>query len=195
MPTQEERRATTVAAIRRHARRLFARDGFRETSIDAIAAAAGIKKGGVYHHFDSKEQLFEAVFRDVEGELYASVVEATDWSASSVDQLVSGTRSFLRCCLAPDVRQVVLVDGPTVLGWRRWRDIDAEHFLPLIEAGLATGAGAGVDVTTLARLLIGAIDEAVMVLAEGAETVDAISDGLETMIRSIAAAVRTNPAM
>jgi AcrR family transcriptional regulator len=193
MPTQEERRTKTVAAIRLHARALFARDGFDATSINAIADAAGIKKGGVYHHFGSKEQLFEAIFRDVEGDLYAAVVRKADLTAAPVDQMVAGTRTFLEECLTPDVRQVVLIDGPRVLGWRRWREIDAEHFLPLIEAGLSVAARNGADVTSLARLLIGATDEAVMVLAEGTDSFESISDGLETMIRSIAAAISVDP--
>jgi len=190
--TQEERRAATRAAIRKAARRLFAKRGFLATSIDDIAAAAGVTKGGVYHHFETKEQLFEIVFREVEDELYERVVRSLPPEGSGVDLLVVGTRTFMDCCLARDVHQIVLVDGPVVLGWNLWRAIDAEHFLPLLVAGLSADAHPQCDVTSVAHLLIGAIDEAVMLLAaekNPAKVVGSISDSLEMVLRSVAGAV------
>ena len=60
--TQAERREATVGALVDAARELFAQDGFAATSLDAVAARANVTKGAVYHHFDGKRQLFEAVF-------------------------------------------------------------------------------------------------------------------------------------
>jgi AcrR family transcriptional regulator len=195
MPTQEERRAATIAAIQGAARRLFADDGFAGTSIDDIAALAGVTKGGVYHHFATKEQLFEAVFRAVEDELYDAVLAALPVRGTAVDLVVAGTRHFIDCCLAADVRQIVLVDGPSVLGWKLWREIDAEHFLPLIKEGLAADAAPHVDVTPIAHLLIGAVDEAVMLLAAEDDprgTVEPITNALELVLRAVCAAVATD---
>jgi AcrR family transcriptional regulator len=65
--TQAERTEATTTALVDAARALFARDGFDATSLDAVAARAGVTKGAVYHHFAGKRQLFEAVFsREVE---------------------------------------------------------------------------------------------------------------------------------
>ena len=181
-----------MAAIRSGARALFAERGFVLSSVDDIAELAGVTKGAVYHHFETKERLFESVFRAVEDDLYASVVTALPATGAAVDLLVAGTRTFLICCLAQDVRQIVLVDGPNVLGWKLWRDIDAEHFLPLVHAGLAADAAPGVDVRQIGHLLIGAVDEAVMLLASADDPSDAvgpIGDGLEIMIRAVAGAV------
>jgi AcrR family transcriptional regulator len=190
--TQEERRAATTAAIRTAARRLFAEHGFAGTSIDDIAAAAGVTKGGVYHHFETKEQLFEDVFRAVEADVYDTIVTSLPESGSGVDLLVAGTRTFMECCLAPDVHRIVLVGGPTVLGWKRWREIDADHFLPVVVASLASEAAPGTDVTPIAHLLIGAVDEAVMLLAvesDPASIVGPITDSIELVIRAVAGAI------
>lgn len=45
------------AQIRRIAAELFDANGYRETSMDAIADAVGIKKASVYYYFPSKDQL------------------------------------------------------------------------------------------------------------------------------------------
>lgn len=53
---QETRQLLLDAAYR-----LFATDGYGQTSVDAIISAASISKGAFYHHFDSKENLFNAL--------------------------------------------------------------------------------------------------------------------------------------
>ena len=52
------------AAIAGAALRLFVRDGYERTSVDAIAAEAGVSKRTVYSHYADKEQLFLAVVED-----------------------------------------------------------------------------------------------------------------------------------
>jgi len=66
MVRQSERREATIAAILAAARKLFASDGFDPVSIDDIAARAGVAKGAVYHHFDSKEAIFTRVLETVQ---------------------------------------------------------------------------------------------------------------------------------
>lgn len=44
--------------------RLAAEQGIVAVTVQAVAAAAGVTKGGLFHHFPSKEKLIEAVFRD-----------------------------------------------------------------------------------------------------------------------------------
>jgi AcrR family transcriptional regulator len=61
-PTREQRRARTRAELIDAAERLFTRDGFHATSVDAVADAAGYTKGAVYSNFGSKEGLFLALY-------------------------------------------------------------------------------------------------------------------------------------
>jgi AcrR family transcriptional regulator len=63
MPSARERgRQARHERILEAAARLFADQGFGKTSVDEIAAAAGVSKGLVYDHYDSKEELLGAVF-------------------------------------------------------------------------------------------------------------------------------------
>ena len=47
------------------ARRLFNRHGFEQTSIDQIMSEAGLTRGGFYHHFKSKDELYAAAVRSI----------------------------------------------------------------------------------------------------------------------------------
>ncbi len=58
---QEERRAKTLAGVMAAAAAAFARGGYAETSLDRIAADAGVSKGAVYAYFPTKLDLFLAV--------------------------------------------------------------------------------------------------------------------------------------
>ena len=58
-PKDLEKRAAILAA----AKRLFPLSGFEGTSMDAIAAEAGVSKLTVYSHFTDKETLFVAAIR------------------------------------------------------------------------------------------------------------------------------------
>lgn len=58
MPYAPEHKEQTRARIVECARRMFNRHGFEAVSIDQIMAAAGLTRGGFYHHFANKEQLY-----------------------------------------------------------------------------------------------------------------------------------------
>ena len=81
---------------------------------------------------------------------------------------------FLDACLEPEVQRIVLLDAPAVLGWERWREIAADHGLGLIEAALSAAIEAGAiaeqPVRPLAHVLMGALDEAAMVVARAEDT-------------------------
>jgi AcrR family transcriptional regulator len=60
--TRPERQARTRDELVDAAERLFTRNGFHATSVDAVADDAGYTKGAVYSNFASKEDLFFAVY-------------------------------------------------------------------------------------------------------------------------------------
>jgi AcrR family transcriptional regulator len=82
MATQIERRQQTRDAIIAAATTLFGDKGFGATTMDEIAAAAGVAKGAVYHHFPAKGAVFEAVLRKASKalaiEVNAKAVHAPD---------------------------------------------------------------------------------------------------------------------
>lgn len=137
MPTQSDRRAATTASLLSAARKLFATEGYTTVSIDDIASAAGVTRGALYHHFPSKTAVFERVVHDTQAELREEVVGAVASIEHPREQLLAGFQEFIGLCARPDRQQIMLVDGPAILGWQRYRDIDEEYFYELVLASIA----------------------------------------------------------
>jgi len=169
--TQAERSDATRAALAAAARPLFAQRGYTGVSTEEIVRAAGVTRGALYHHFDGKRELFEAVYEQIEVELAERIaVGALEANAASpLEAMRAGAEMFLRVSTEPETQQIVLLDGPSVLGWDRWREIAAEHGLGLIEGSLQAAIDAGEieaqPVRPLAHVLMGALDEAAMLIA------------------------------
>ena len=170
MATQADRRAATQAAILKAARKLFGDDGFQATTMDDIASAARVAKGAVYHHFKTKEDVFEAVFEEVSRDLVAEIDKVSRCREGRAASPWRPARSIiLRRARRGPTGQIILRDGPAVLGWERWREIDAKHFggkIPrALEAAMERGLLARQPVEPLARLLLGAMTEAAVACA------------------------------
>jgi AcrR family transcriptional regulator len=171
MRTQAARSAATKDALVRAARALFAAEGFGGVGTEAIVRAAGVTRGALYHQFTDKTGLFAAVFEAVESEVTerigAAVVEAG--ASDPIAAMKIGAHSWLDACADPEVRQIVLVEAPAVLGWDRWREISLRYGLGLVRALLAHAMEVGrirqQPVTPLAHVLIGALDEAALYVA------------------------------
>lgn len=169
--TQAERSESTRAALIEAARELFAEHGYAGVGTEEIVRAAGVTRGALYHHFDGKLELFAAVYERIEAEL-AERIAAGALAAnadSPLEAMRAGAEMFLAACTEPEAQRIVLLDGPSVLGWDRWREIAAEHGLGLIEASLQAAIDAGAiepqPVRALAHVLMGALDEAAMLVA------------------------------
>jgi len=169
MVSQAERRAGTVRGIEDAARKLFAVHGFTETTIDDIAARAGVAKGAVYHHFSSKEEIFTRVLESIQAELSAAQIPAPSAKPRDpLDMISAGVLRYLLAISEPGIKRILLIDGPAVLGWQKWREMDARYFGALTRAALAMALGDAVpprEVEPLAHLLMGAIMEAALVCA------------------------------
>jgi AcrR family transcriptional regulator len=169
MPSQAERRAATQGMILESARRLFAERGFEATSIDDIAEAAGVAKGAVYHHFASKEALFAEVLEGVQAELASAEAAPGFLPPSDPVQLIAlGVLHYLLAASEPAARRILLIDGPAVIGWREWREIDDRYFGAGTRAVLRRVLGESAaerEVDILAHLLMGAVMEAALICA------------------------------
>jgi AcrR family transcriptional regulator len=169
MAKQAERRAATTEAILTSARRLFGTQGFAATTMDEIAAGARIAKGAVYHHFKTKEAVFEAVFDLVSRDLVVEIDGAARAEKDVLAAMVAGTQHYFAATAKGPTGQIILRDGPAVLGWERWREIDAQHFGGKMPRALSVAMEAGLiakqPVEPLARLLLGAVTEAAVACA------------------------------
>lgn len=169
--TQAERRAETREALIAAARRLFTERGYEQVGTEEIVRSAGVTRGALYHHYGDKASLLEAVYNRIEAESterVARIVLGSDLH-SPLAAMKAGIEAFLAECEKPELRQIALHDAPAVLGWERWREIGAANGLGLIEASLSAAIEAGevrpLPVKPTAHLLMGALDEAAMLLA------------------------------
>ncbi len=177
--SRESRHAARSSATRRKligaARELFTARGYADVGTTEIARAAGVTRGALYHQFADKAELMAAVVDEIDAEmtqeLATGAMAAGDGDPVAI--LTAGATAFLEAVTRQDVHRVLLVDALPVLGWERWREIDAQHFggkLPrAIAAAMEAGLIARQPVEPLARLLLGAVTEAAVACAGRAD--------------------------
>jgi AcrR family transcriptional regulator len=172
--TKAEQGEATRATILRAARELFTEHGYGGVGTEEIVRRAKLTRGALYHHFADKKDLFRAVHEQIEGEVMEAIgARMATAEGDPFALLVVGTRAYLDVCTDPAITRITLVDAPSVLGWEEWREIDMRHGLGIVIAGLQGGMDAGVlrpqPVRPLAHLLLGAMGEAGMVIANAAD--------------------------
>jgi AcrR family transcriptional regulator len=170
MNVKAEQSAATRASLLKVARKLFAERGYAGVGTEEIVRRAKVTRGALYHHFRDKKDLFRAVHEQVEAETTEIVaVRLTEGGAEDpIELLAEGARTFLDRTTKP-VARITLVDAPSVLGWAEWREIDEKHGMGLVIAGLEGAMAAGAiprqPVKPLAHLLLAALGEAGMLIA------------------------------
>jgi AcrR family transcriptional regulator len=186
---QASRSASTRAKLVRAARFLFARKGYAAVGTEEIVRRAGVTRGALYHQFADKEQLFLAVYEEVERELTERVDGMLGEVTSPFEAMRAGMRAFLEACRTPEVQRIVLIDGPSVLGWERWREVAERNGLGLIEAVVAGAIKAGeiepIDAGSLSHLLMGALDEAALLVVRDPQATDTVAATLERLIEGL----------
>jgi AcrR family transcriptional regulator len=165
MGVKAERAQATRETLLRAARELFATQGYAATGTEAILAAAGVTRGALYHHFADKQALFAAVCESLHAAAGQAIETDADAAPSAFEGLIAGCMSFLDFMIRPDVRRILILDAPSVLGWESWNEMDRRHGFGLliegVEAAVAEGALAG-DPLTLAVMLNGALNYGVV---------------------------------
>jgi AcrR family transcriptional regulator len=160
----------TRAKLVKVARRLFAKRGFAAVGTEEIVKKAGVTRGALYHQFSDKKDLFRAVFEQVESEVAHGVAAKALAASDPLDALHTGARLWLDACLDPEVRRIVLLDAPAVLGWDEWREIGARYGLGLLAAAVQGAMEAGAierqPPMPLAHVMMGALDAAALYVAE-----------------------------
>jgi AcrR family transcriptional regulator len=192
--TQAQRSASTRAALVAAARPLFTEHGYAAVSTDQIATAAGVTRGALYHQFAGKEELFVAVFEQVEQEIVDRLgagladVDPTD----PVAVLTADIDGWLRVCAEPEVHRIALIEAPAALGWERWREIGRTYGVGLVEFALQSLIDAGVvapqPVRPLAHVLVGALEEAALYAARADDREVAtaeVRDALASMVTKL----------
>ena len=173
MTTQESRSEATRGRLVDAARELFAERGYSDVGTEEIVRRAKVTRGALYHHFDGKRDLFRAVHEGLEQRLAedigAKIAAEAEAGTDARAVLELGARAFLDACEEPELARIALVEAPAVLGWAEWREIDERYGLGLVTGALELAMGTGLmkhrPVKPLAHLLLGAMGEAGMVIA------------------------------
>jgi len=174
------------------ARDAFGERGYDATSIAEILDAAGVAKGALYHHFDTKAALFDAVLDHVVQEIAEGAADRARTAPDPAAGLKAGCGAWLEMTLDPAIQRIVLLDAAAVVGWARAREIDDRHTLSGMRRNLERlaeqGDGLDADIDLLAHMVLAAVNEAALfivraddpraALAVGRQAVDVLIDRL-----------------
>lgn len=176
------------------ARQLFVSKGYYATGTNDLVAMTPVSRGALYHHFGGKEELFVAVYREVAAELYRSSTSAVSaYSGDTWKQLTLAIRVELESIVASEeVRRILLVDGPSVLGWKRWREMQSEGTLQglieTIEMLINEGVVASQPREPLAQLILAGMNDAALSIAYSStpkKTQEALTEALMLLLSGI----------
>ncbi len=166
--TQEERSEATRNTLVQIGRKLFGNRGFTDTSIEQIVREAKVTKGALYHHFAGKKELFAAVTEELEGEVIQNAFAAINPNDSTWTKIEAAVLHFLGECEDPEIQQILLHDGPVVLGWERWHYSDRRTATDTVYDYLNTIEG----LETLNRATLGVLTNMLSgMLMEAAKTI------------------------
>jgi AcrR family transcriptional regulator len=196
---KEEQSARTRQTLIMVARQFFGERGYAETGTEDIVQQVGVTRGALYHHFVDKRDLFEAVYIDLQHELRDRILASAGLPEmdSIWVRIHRGTHGYLDHYMDPTVQRIVLIDAPSVLGWNRWRELDAEYALGLLKVALSQAMEqgtlyVGADSDVLAHLMLGVISEASHVIAN-ADDVDVARRDVGTEVDRILESLRMPP--
>jgi AcrR family transcriptional regulator len=162
----------TRAALLDEATRLFAERGFVGTSLEDVASACQVTRGAVYHHFAGKQALFEAVLDVQETKAVAEVIAAAA-GPDPWDAALQALDAFLDQCCDPVYGRLVWLEGPSALGWHRWRECEQKYAFGLVERFITDLVSQGYlldqAVGTLVRFSFWMLGGAGLALAEAPE--------------------------
>lgn len=174
----------TTARLIAVARASFAAIGFNATSLDVVAAEAGVTRGAVHHHFTNKTGLFEAVLRQIDAELGAEI--QLIWDAEP-DHWAGFRRCFhgyLDAILRPDRRRIMFLDAPAVLGVKGIDILMDSGFGAIVDElqrMILDGRVVTVDAVAMAHLINGATINLAFWVAESSMGEDRITRAHTTL--------------
>jgi AcrR family transcriptional regulator len=194
---EQQRSLDTRATLVATARRLFGEIGYHATGTEDIVARAGVTRGALYHHFRNKEALFESVCRQVELELTTQAQAATlAMQGQTRQRAIASLRVYLELLETRyDVQRILLVDGPAVLGWERWRAIRSEFefagWVRTLSLLTEQGQMSPAPIEPLAQIILAAVDEAALAVAHAGDPKTMLADMMEALTMLIGGLTRS----
>jgi len=191
MSTKAAQSQATRARLLTAGRCLFAARGYAGVGTEEIAQTAEVTRGALYYQFESKQELFRAVFEQVSAELMEAVARRALAAETPFAVLVSGVSAWLELSSTREVRRIALLDAPAVLGWEEWRATGQGNALRTVmlslQAAMEAGAIEHQPVRPLGYVLMGALDEAALYVALAADRESALREMEQVLQRIIGA--------
>jgi AcrR family transcriptional regulator len=164
---EKKQRRYELSTIIRIARIHFTDYGYADSSLDNIAKEANLTRGSIYHHFKSKKGLFYSVLESIQKEIAERIESEAAKSEDVWEQLLFGCQAFVLAAVEPQNKQILLIDGPAVLGWDIWRNMDEKNSMRLLREQLQTMLQQGylvknVSIDAMTHCLSGALNESVL---------------------------------
>jgi AcrR family transcriptional regulator len=186
--TNVERTEATRGELIGAAQKLFRDRSYAATGTPEIAAAAGVTRGALYHHFAGKLDLFRAVVEEEARAVAEEIERATPPSLPVRRGLRAGGDAYLAAMALPGRTRLLLLDGPAVLGRADMDAIDLRHAGRTLREALSQAMRQGimdeVPLDALTGLLSAAFDRAALAIEAGAparayrEALAALVEGL-----------------
>lgn len=176
--TMEENREKLISA----GRKAFGSQGFAASSMDEMTASVGLTRGALYHNFGDKKGLLAAVVARVDGEMVARAQAASADAGDEWEQLLAEGAAYIAMALDPEVRRIVLLDGPAFLGDpSHWPSQNAclEATIQVVGKLIADGVMKPVDIDAAARLLCGAALNAALWVADSDDPKSALPKAVD----------------
>jgi len=184
---RDEQSNATRDALITAATELFGSDGYHGTGVEEIARAARVTRGALYHHFDDKRSLFDAVVVALQTEVAVFVESKARQQDDKWIRMRVGFNAYLEACLNPAFQRLVIRESPVVLGVTRFKEIDAENARRLLVVPLTDLNNAGVldvpDIYVLAHLMSAMMREAAMLMDHADDPVRLRKNSIDIVVR------------
>lgn len=185
MKRNKEDANETIAALAAAARKHFTEFGYAASSLEEIAAEAKVTRGALYHHFGNKKGLFQAVLESIQEEIGQRVETEAALSDDAWEQLVLGCRAFVTAAVEPQIRRILLIDGPAVLGQEAWRRMDEansmRHLREQLELMQQQGYLKPVPLDALTHFLSGALNESALWIAQNSDVDQSLEETMSVI--------------
>ncbi len=159
---QEQTPRGDGAAHSHHGLQAFLEKGYEKTSLQDIIRETGLSKGAIYHHFSSKEAIFETICNQIGQENEIRLSKIRDDAALTGEEKLR--KIFRSAILHPNQKRrfiscPYLLDHPRYLAMQMQEILHIsvpEYIQPILEEGVADGSLQVSDIQ--------AVGEAIMVL-------------------------------
>ncbi|MGZ7444349.1 TetR/AcrR family transcriptional regulator [Paenibacillus sp. TH7-28] len=175
----------TIRKLIEVARAHFTAYGYANAALESIVQEANLTRGAVYHHFRSKKEMFRVVLEDVQREVAEKVEQEASTSEDVWQQLYLGCRAFILAAVEERNRRIMLIDGPAILGWEVWREMDKNHSMRLLRGQLGIMQDQGylrkVPLDVMTHFISGGLNETALWLANESSQPNALDETMQTL--------------